>query len=46
MKAIIEYSDFRQYMRDFYEERKLRQDRKSTCLNSSHIATSRMPSSA
>ena len=24
MKAIIEYSDFRQYMRDFYEERKLR----------------------
>jgi len=24
MKAIIEYSDFRKYMRDFYEERKLR----------------------
>ena len=24
MKPIIEYSDFRQYMRDFYEERKLR----------------------
>ena len=24
MKSIIEYSDFRKYMRDFYEERKLR----------------------